>query len=167
MSRICGSLLGFLSNGLTTAVLKASGTEPEESDLFIILRIGPFRTGKSSLKSVDGIGSNIQVVGFEAFTKLVKVSGETISNWERVQVVPDTVSEMNKEFECELVILLLIEPILFVKKLRKSSALKEELLTGVFCVSLATVSNRKRGLFLFKVINWEKCEVLAAESACL
>lgn len=61
----------------------------------------------------------------------------------------------------------LIESILLVKKFIKSSAVNEELLAGVLCVSLATVSNRNRGLFLLVLIKLDKYAVLEAESARL
>lgn len=57
----------------------------------IIPRIGLFGTGNGSLKRLDRIGSNIQVVGLEAVTRLAKASGEIISNSERVQLVRVTV----------------------------------------------------------------------------
>lgn len=130
MFRICGSLLGFLSSGLIIAVLKAEGTEPMESDPLIISRVG-VKTGNSSLKRLDGIGFSMQVVGLEAVTRLVRASGESNSNCERVQFVWDTVSTMITVFtSCGPVILSLIKSILFVKNLRKSFAMHEVLLAG-------------------------------------
>ncbi len=82
--RIFQSILVFLSIGLIMADLKAEGTEPKESDSLITSRIGLFSTGSSSLKRLDGMGSNMQVIGLEAVTRLVKASGEIILDCERV-----------------------------------------------------------------------------------
>ena len=103
-------------------------------------------------------GSNVQVVGLEAVTRLVKASGEIISNCERVHLVRVIVPASIKVLEsasfwedCGPLILSLIESMLFVRNFRKSSALNEELLAGVFCVSLAIVSNRNCGIFFINV----------------
>ena len=50
------------------------GTQPEASDLLTMRRTRS-RTGSSSLKRLDGIGSNKQVVDFEEFTNFDNMSG--------------------------------------------------------------------------------------------
>lgn len=71
--------------------MKAEGTESMESDSLIISRTGLLKTGNSSLKRSDGIGSSMQVVGLKAVIRQVKASGEIISNGERDQLVCVTV----------------------------------------------------------------------------
>ena len=78
--------MGFLSNGLIIAVLKADGTQPEASGLLTMRRTDCSRTGRSSLKRLDGIGSNKQVVDLEEITNFDSVSGEIISNCEKMQM---------------------------------------------------------------------------------
>ncbi len=68
------------------AVSKLEGTGPTESDSFMILRVGLIKAGNSSLKSFDGVGSNVHVVDLEEVTKLVRTSEESGSNCERVQL---------------------------------------------------------------------------------
>ena len=62
-------------DSLIKAVLKIEGTNPMESNILTISRIGQF------LKKIRWycIGSNMQVVGLETVTRLVKASGEIIS----------------------------------------------------------------------------------------
>ena len=75
------------SSSLTMAILKAQGTEPMESDLFIISKIGLVKIGNNSLKVFRQCRSNMQVVGLKAVTRLVKALGEIISNCEREELV--------------------------------------------------------------------------------
>ena len=60
-----GSRLGFLRRGLITATLSDFGTYPIVRDAFIIFSSGLPITGKSSLTSFVGIGSNTQVEDLE------------------------------------------------------------------------------------------------------
>ncbi len=49
--------------GLITASLKVFGTYPNDNDELIIFRRGSITSGSTSFRSLDGTGSNIQVVG--------------------------------------------------------------------------------------------------------
>ncbi len=49
--------------GLITANLKVLGTYPNDNDDLIIAKRGSMTSGSTSFSSLDGIGSNIHVVG--------------------------------------------------------------------------------------------------------
>ncbi len=51
--------------GLITANLKVLGTYPNDNDELIIAKRGSMTSGSTSFSSLDGIGSNIYVVGLE------------------------------------------------------------------------------------------------------
>ncbi len=51
--------------GLITANLKVLGTYPNDNDELIIAKIGSMTSGSTSFSSLDGIGSNIHVVGLD------------------------------------------------------------------------------------------------------
>jgi len=54
--------------GLITASLKVLGTYPNNNDKLIIVRRGSMTSGSTSFRSLDGIGSNIHVVGLDDLT---------------------------------------------------------------------------------------------------
>ncbi len=60
-----GSSCVFLMRGLITANLKVLGTYPNDNDTLIIAKRGSMTSGSSSFSSLDGIGSNIHVVGLD------------------------------------------------------------------------------------------------------
>ncbi len=49
--------------GLITANLKVLGTYPNDNDELIIAKRGSMTSGSTYFSSLDGIGSNIHVVG--------------------------------------------------------------------------------------------------------
>ncbi len=49
--------------GLITANLKFLGTYPNDNDELIIAKRGSMTSGSTSFSSLDGIGSNMHVVG--------------------------------------------------------------------------------------------------------
>ncbi len=51
--------------GLITASLKVFGAYPNDNDAFIIFRRGSITSGSTSFRSLNGTGSNIQVVGLD------------------------------------------------------------------------------------------------------
>ena len=59
-----GSRFGFLSRGVTIAVLKKVGTDPETRELLTIWRIWVPTEGRISLRSVVGTMSRLQEVDF-------------------------------------------------------------------------------------------------------
>ncbi len=60
--------------GLITASLNVFGTYLNDSDELIIFRRGSITSGSSSFSSLDGTGSNIQVVGLDDLTCLYNSS---------------------------------------------------------------------------------------------
>ncbi len=54
--------------GLITASLKVLGTYPNDNDKLIIVRRVSMTSGSTSFSSLDGIGSNIHVVGLDDLT---------------------------------------------------------------------------------------------------
>ena len=106
------------------------------------------------MKRLDGIGSNKQVVDFEEFTNFENVSGEIISNCEKMQLGLSPGSTVLGLLWGS--ILFMINSIFVVKKLKNASAVNEELGGGVFLVSLLKVSNKNLGLFLLVFIKSEK-----------
>ncbi len=60
-----GSSCGFLMSGL-----KVLGTYPNDNDKLIIAKRGSMTSGSTSFCSLDGIGSNIHVVGLDDLTSL-------------------------------------------------------------------------------------------------
>ncbi len=74
-----GSSCVFLMRGLITANLKVLGTYPNENYELIIAKRGSMTSGSSSFSGLDGIGSNIHVVGladlkslYNSYTKKVE-----------------------------------------------------------------------------------------------
>ncbi len=65
-----GSSCVFLMRGLITANLKVLGTYPNYNDELIIAKRGSMTSGNTSFSSLDGIGSNIPLVGFADLTSL-------------------------------------------------------------------------------------------------
>ncbi len=60
--------------GLITASLKVFGRYPNVHDELIIFRRGSMTFGSTSFSSLDGIGSNIHVVGLDYLTSLYNSS---------------------------------------------------------------------------------------------
>ncbi len=54
--------------GLITANLKFLGKYPNDNDELIIAKRGSMTSGSTSFSSLDGIGSNIHVVGLDDLT---------------------------------------------------------------------------------------------------
>ncbi len=69
---IFGVKLFFLMRGLITANLKVLGTYPNDNDDLIIAKRGSMISGSTSFSSLDGIGSNIHVVGLAEFNKFIQ-----------------------------------------------------------------------------------------------
>ncbi len=69
-----GSSCGFLMRGLITASLKVLGTYPNDNDELIIAKRGSMTSGSSCFSSLDGIGSNIHVVGLDDLTSMITES---------------------------------------------------------------------------------------------
>ncbi len=57
--------------GLITANLKFLGTYPNDNDELIIAKRGSMTSGSTSFSSLDGIGSNIHVVGLADLSLLI------------------------------------------------------------------------------------------------
>ncbi len=66
--------------GLITANLKVLGTYPNDSDEIIIAKRGSMTSGSTALSSLDGIGSNIHVVGLADLTILSNSSSLIVEN---------------------------------------------------------------------------------------
>ncbi len=64
--------------GLITANLKVLGTYP--NDKLIIAKRGSITSGSTSFSSLDGIGSNIHVVGLDDLTSLYNSSSPIVEN---------------------------------------------------------------------------------------
>ncbi len=64
----------FLIRGLITANLKVLGTYPSDNDKLIIAKRGSMTSGSNSFSSLDGIGSDIHVVGLAYLTSLYNSS---------------------------------------------------------------------------------------------
>ncbi len=66
--------------GLITANLKILGTCPNDNGPVIIAKRGSMISGISSFSSLDGIGSNIHVVGLNDLTRLYNSSSRIVEN---------------------------------------------------------------------------------------
>ncbi len=66
--------------GLITANLKFLGTYPNDNDKLIIAKRGYMTSGSTSFSSLDGIGSNIHVVGLDDLTSLYNSSSPIVEN---------------------------------------------------------------------------------------
>ncbi len=66
--------------GLITANLKVFGTYPNDNDELIIAKRGSMTSGSTSFISLDGIGSNIHVVGLDDLTSLYNSSSPIVEN---------------------------------------------------------------------------------------
>ncbi len=75
-----GSSSVFLMRGLITANLKVLGTYPNDNDKLIIAKRGSMTSGSTSFSSLDGIGSNIHVVGLADLTSLYNSSSPVVEN---------------------------------------------------------------------------------------
>ncbi len=64
--------------GLITANLKILGTYPNDNDELIIANRGSMTSGSTSFSSLDGIGSNIHVVGLADLTSLYNSSSPIV-----------------------------------------------------------------------------------------
>ena len=98
--------------------------------MLLMRRTDGSRTGSSSLKRLDGVGSNKQVVDLEEFTNFDNVSGEIISNCEKMQLGLSPGSTVLGLLWGS--ILFMISSIFVGKKFKKSSVVNEELGGGVF-----------------------------------
>ncbi len=74
-----GSSCVFLMRGLITANLKVLGTYPNDNDELIIAKRGSMTSG-TTFSSLDGIGSNIHVVGLDDLTSLYNSSSPIVEN---------------------------------------------------------------------------------------
>ena len=70
----------FLRRGLTTACLKAAGTDPELRQVFIKTSKRDPTELKTSFRNLAGIMSKGQLVGFRPLTTLVRDDREIVSN---------------------------------------------------------------------------------------
>ncbi len=75
-----GSSCGFLMRGLITANVKVLGTYPNTNYELIIANRGYMTSGSTSFSSLDGIGSNIHVVGLADLTSLYISSSPLVEN---------------------------------------------------------------------------------------
>ncbi len=66
--------------GLITHNLKVLGAYPNDNDKLIIDKIGSMTSGSTSFSSLDGIGSNIHVVGLANLTSLYNASSPIVEN---------------------------------------------------------------------------------------
>ncbi len=73
-----GSSCVFLMRGLITANLKVLGTYPNENYELIIAKRGSMTSGSSSFCGLDGIGSNIHVVGLADLKSLYNSSSPIV-----------------------------------------------------------------------------------------
>ncbi len=64
--------------GLITANLKVLGACPNDNDELIIAKRGFMTSGSTSFSSLDGIGSNIHVVGLADLTSLYNYSSPIV-----------------------------------------------------------------------------------------
>ncbi len=65
---------------LITANLNILGTYPNDNDELIIAKRGSMTFGSTSFNSLDGIGSNIHVVGLADLTSLYNSSSHIVEN---------------------------------------------------------------------------------------
>ncbi len=66
--------------GLITANLKVLWTYPNDNDELIVAKRGSMTSGSTSFSSLDGIGSNIHVVGLADLTSLYNSSSPIVEN---------------------------------------------------------------------------------------
>ncbi len=66
--------------GLIKANVKVLGTYPNDNDEFIVAKRGSMTSGSTSFSSLDGIGSNIHVVGLADLTSLYNSSSPIVEN---------------------------------------------------------------------------------------
>ncbi len=66
--------------GLITANLKVLGKYPNDNDKLIIAERGSITSGSTSFSSLDGIGSNIHIVGLADLTSLYNYSSPIVEN---------------------------------------------------------------------------------------
>ncbi len=66
--------------GLITANIKVLGTYPNDNNKLIIAKRGSMTSGSTYFSSLDGIGSNIHVVGFADLTSLYNSSSPIVEN---------------------------------------------------------------------------------------
>ncbi len=76
-----GSSCGFLMRDLITASLKVLGTYPNDNDELLIAKRGSMTSGSTSFSSLDGIGSNIHVVGLAYLKGLYNYSTPIENEW--------------------------------------------------------------------------------------
>ncbi len=60
--------------------LKVLGTYPNDNDELIIAKRGSMTSGSSSFSNLDGIGSNIHVVGLDDLTSLYNSTSPIVEN---------------------------------------------------------------------------------------
>ncbi len=66
--------------GLIAANIKVLGTSPCNNDELIIAKRGSMTSGSTSFSSLDGIESNINVVGLADLTSLYNYSSPIVEN---------------------------------------------------------------------------------------
>ncbi len=66
--------------GLITGSLKVFGTYPNDNDELIIFRRGSITSGSTSFRSLDGTGSNIQLVVLADLTNVYNSSSHIVEN---------------------------------------------------------------------------------------
>ncbi len=66
--------------GLITANVQVLGTYPNDKDELIIVKRGSMTSGSTSFVSLDGIGSNIHVVGLGDLTSLYNSFSPIVEN---------------------------------------------------------------------------------------
>ncbi len=133
--------------GLITANLKVLGTYPNDNDELIIAKRASMTSGSTSFSSLDGIGSNIHVVGLADLTSLYNSSSPIVENewnWSSgdlyCTIWCDTVAD-----GCMVTIWSLIVSILEVKLFIKSLLLccweMSTTVDALFFVNFVTVLN--------------------------
>ncbi len=60
--------------------MKVLGTYPNDNDELVIAKRGSMTSGSTSFSSLDGIGSNIHVVGLDDLTSLYNSSSPIVEN---------------------------------------------------------------------------------------
>ncbi len=72
--------LWFLMRSLITANLKVLGTYPNDNDKLLIAKRGSMISGSTYFSSLDGIGSNLHVVGLADLSSLYSSSFPIVDN---------------------------------------------------------------------------------------
>ncbi len=75
-----GSSCAFLMRGSITTNLNVLGTYPNDNDKLIMAKRGSMPSGSTSFSSLNGIGSNIYVVGLADLTSLYNYSPPIVEN---------------------------------------------------------------------------------------